>query len=374
METMVTTLRVSKDLKKLPMEELLGTLKFHEMELNEDEGQLKGKIKMEEQFQEAHQGNEKQEEEEKEKKKPFIKKKKSLMATWEDLDLSSLEDEDEEANLCLMADTTSEDEDDEKVNFNNLEYLEIVYQELLSNSSTLPLEYKELKRKFSKLTKDFESLEKENSILKKENEKLKEEQTNYLSKVNTSKVTELQKELLKYSRSPHDKSSLGFEKEKENKRKTKFHCSNYRKFRWRSYDCRECPKGLSKPLRTNPKKIWKKTTVMVLGQWMLTKHDGRRVYVRRPPSKEKRMSYLRRIHSQGLQYSIVFSTKRQNNLYKIDLANLTNQNVTCLKLGHASLRLISKLKKHNHMGGLPSLVYKAGLLCDACQKGKQIID
>ncbi|RDX80765.1 hypothetical protein CR513_38641, partial [Mucuna pruriens] len=53
-------------------------------------------------------------EEEKEKKKPFIKKKKSLMATWEDLDLSSSEDGDEEANLCLMVDTTLEDEDDEK--------------------------------------------------------------------------------------------------------------------------------------------------------------------------------------------------------------------------------------------------------------------
>ncbi|RDY13313.1 hypothetical protein CR513_01780, partial [Mucuna pruriens] len=39
----VTTLRVSKDLKKLPMEELLGTLKVHEIELNKDEGKQKGK-------------------------------------------------------------------------------------------------------------------------------------------------------------------------------------------------------------------------------------------------------------------------------------------------------------------------------------------
>ncbi|RDX95793.1 hypothetical protein CR513_21636, partial [Mucuna pruriens] len=51
--------------------------------------------------------------EEKQKKKSFIKKKKSLMATWEDLDLSSSKYEDEEANLYLMADITSEDEDDE---------------------------------------------------------------------------------------------------------------------------------------------------------------------------------------------------------------------------------------------------------------------
>ncbi|RDY14351.1 hypothetical protein CR513_00599, partial [Mucuna pruriens] len=62
----------------------------------------------------------------------------------------------------------------------------------------------------------------------------------------------------------------------------------------------------------------------------------------------------------------------------------TNEDETCLvsinddhwmwhkKLGHASLRLISMLKKHNLMRGLPSLVYKVDLLCDACQKVKQI--
>ncbi|RDY10291.1 hypothetical protein CR513_05232, partial [Mucuna pruriens] len=68
-----------------------------------------------------------------------------------------------------MASTTSEDKDDEEVTFNNLEYLQIAYQELLSNSSTLSLGYKELKRKISKLSKEL----KENSNLKKENESLK---------------------------------------------------------------------------------------------------------------------------------------------------------------------------------------------------------
>ncbi|RDX99450.1 hypothetical protein CR513_17501, partial [Mucuna pruriens] len=38
----VTNLRVSKDLKKLPMEELISMLKVHEIELNKDEGQRKG--------------------------------------------------------------------------------------------------------------------------------------------------------------------------------------------------------------------------------------------------------------------------------------------------------------------------------------------
>ncbi|RDX82802.1 hypothetical protein CR513_36365, partial [Mucuna pruriens] len=67
----------------------------------------------------------------------------------------------------------------------------------------------------------------------------------------------------------------------------------------------------------------------------------------------------------NLNGSLTFSTKRQNNLYKINLTNLTHQNVTCIvsinsdqwtwhkKLGHASLRLISKLKKHNLVKGFP---------------------
>ncbi|RDY13537.1 hypothetical protein CR513_01532, partial [Mucuna pruriens] len=61
------------------------------------------------------------------------------------------------------------------------------------------------------------------------------------------------------NRSSYDKSGLGFEKEKEIKEKQNIHCSTYRKFGHKSYDYREHPKRLSKPLRTNPKgpkKIW----------------------------------------------------------------------------------------------------------------------
>ncbi|RDX82434.1 hypothetical protein CR513_36783, partial [Mucuna pruriens] len=39
----------------------------------------------------------------------------------------------------------------------------------------------------------------------------------------------------------------------------------------------------------------KETSVMVPGQWVLTSHDGRRVYVPRPHTKERRISYLQRI-------------------------------------------------------------------------------
>ncbi|RDX98510.1 hypothetical protein CR513_18551, partial [Mucuna pruriens] len=69
---------------------------------------------------------------------------------------------------------------------------------------------------------------------------------------------------------------------------------------------------------------------------------------------------------------------------KISLTDLTNESLTCLvsinndqwtwhkKLGHARLKLISKLKKHNLIRELPSLVYKIDILCDECQKGKQV--
>jgi len=42
------------------------------------------------------------------------------------------------------------------------------------------------------------------------------------------------------------------------------------------------------------------------------------------------------------------------------------------KLGHASWTSISKLQKNNLVRGLPSMSYKDDLLCEACQKGKQI--
>lgn len=80
----------------------------------------------------------------------------------------------------------------------------------------------------------------------------------------------------------------------------------------------------------------------------------------------------------------LFSTKRKGNLYKINLSELSNQIVICLlsikenhwirhnKLGHATLRLISKLQKHDLIKGLPRLSYKDDLFFEVCQKGKQV--
>ena len=77
-----------------------------------------------------------------------------------------------------------------------------------------------------------------------------------------------------------------------------------------------------------------------------------------------------------------FTTKKKRNLYKINLSEESNQNVACLlsikgnlwvwhkKLGDASLRLISKLQRHNLMKGLPRISYEDDLFCETCEKGK----
>ena len=87
------------------------------------------------------------------------------------------------------------------------------------------------------------------------------------------------------------------------------------------------------------------------------------------------------LHKNGTK---IFTAKRKGNLYRINLSELSNQNLTCLvsingnhwvwheKHGHVSLRLIPKLQRHDLVRGLPRMSYKDDLLCEACQKGKQI--
>jgi len=82
--------------------------------------------------------------------------------------------------------------------------------------------------------------------------------------------------------------------------------------------------------------------------------------------------------------SLLFFAKRKGNQYKIRLGELSYQNVSCLlfvrkghwvwhkKLGHASLRLISMLQKHNLVKGLSSMSYNGELLCETGQKGKPV--
>ncbi|RDX64045.1 hypothetical protein CR513_57442, partial [Mucuna pruriens] len=197
-------------------------------------------------------------EKEREKEKTFFRKKKDLMATCEDLDLSSFEEEDKEENICLMANTASEGEVDDE---------------------------------------------------EKENESLKEEKAKDLSTVNTLEVhKQLQEEvidlkqslILKHKRHSYDKSGIGYDKKKDLKKD---------KFGHLSYCCKNHPKGSFKQSRTNkkiPNRIWlpknmivlivdlldsrKETPIMILGQWLLTSHDKKKVYVPRTWAQVRRIS------------------------------------------------------------------------------------
>src|ERR1043165_2229854 len=78
--------------------------------------------------------------------------------------------------------------------------------------------------------------------------------------------------------------------------------------------------------------------------------------------------------------SILFSGKRKNNIYKINLSDLKSQNVKCLltvhdeqwvwhkRLGHVSMRKISQINKLNLVRGLPTLNFNSKVLCEECQK------
>ena len=80
--------------------------------------------------------------------------------------------------------------------------------------------------------------------------------------------------------------------------------------------------------------------------------------------------------------SVLFNGKRKNNIYKIRLSDLKNQNVKCLlsvnkeqwfwhkHLGHVSLRKLSQLNKLGLVRGFPNLKYSSDALCEACQNGK----
>ncbi|RDY04237.1 hypothetical protein CR513_12075, partial [Mucuna pruriens] len=90
----VTTLKASKDLKKLPMEELLITLKIFTKETKEKSQVVCYECKKAGHFNFECPSVKKE-------KNLFFKKNKGLMETWEDLDLSSSKEKDKEAISAL---------------------------------------------------------------------------------------------------------------------------------------------------------------------------------------------------------------------------------------------------------------------------------
>ena len=80
--------------------------------------------------------------------------------------------------------------------------------------------------------------------------------------------------------------------------------------------------------------------------------------------------------------TILFTGRRKNNLYEINLSDLSDQNVTCLittdderdiwhkKLDHLSLKYFSKIASKNLVRGLPKISWKSNHLCESCQHSK----
>lgn len=92
------------------------------------------------------------------------KDKKGLMSTWKDLDDTLFDKEEvEEANICLMTDTTSKEsksDQDDEVHFDDPKSFKQAYHELFSNSSILSKDYKKLGKDFKKLSKDHKEFKK----------------------------------------------------------------------------------------------------------------------------------------------------------------------------------------------------------------------
>ncbi|XP_077211196.1 uncharacterized protein LOC143846603 [Tasmannia lanceolata] len=84
--------------------------------------------------------------------------------------------------------------------------------------------------------------------------------------------------------------------------------------------------------------------------------------------------------------TISFTATRNDNVYTLALEELTTQNVKCLssidnnswtwhrRLGHAHMKLLSKLCNKESVTGLPKLKYSNDHVFRACQKGKQAKD
>nr|XP_027188629.1 uncharacterized protein LOC113785792 [Cicer arietinum] len=233
---MVTAISQAKNLESLPLEELIGTLRAHEIVLQEDKPVKKGKaialkvsqekitVPVEEESEENEQGdadeialltrriqrmmrrrdqikkgfqnrNPKTEIDKsqvtcfgcnklghykaecpsnKNPPKRFPFKKKSMMATWDDSEESETEEEEEEeANICLMAKT----EEDEVINSKPCHLCQQMgneFDNLLNDSNLLIQKCSSLKEQFYKEKEAKERNQAENNLLKKMIQELKE--------------------------------------------------------------------------------------------------------------------------------------------------------------------------------------------------------
>ncbi|GAV86494.1 zf-CCHC domain-containing protein [Cephalotus follicularis] len=131
------------------------------------------------------------------KKENFIKehskKKKAMVATWDDSDLSSSEESgsDEEAvNFALMAmeEDTSGDESENEVNF-TFDELQIAYENLFKEYEKMCLKNKSLKKNAISMSNELETLKSENSKYVNEIESLKDKNSFYMNEIDILNVS-----------------------------------------------------------------------------------------------------------------------------------------------------------------------------------------
>ncbi|RDY13279.1 hypothetical protein CR513_01832, partial [Mucuna pruriens] len=128
------------------------------------------------------------------------------------------------------------------------------------------------------------------------------------------------KRILKDRRHPNDKSGIGYDRGKNlRKKKSTSKCLKCRGNRHTSFDCRDRPKKTSSNIsRTNhkgSKQIWVTKKGKIYGIYKVGKH---------PFPFIENLLFVEVRNPNG---SLMFTAKTQNNLYKINMFNLTNQNL-----------------------------------------------
>ena len=235
-EAKVTAIQEAKDLTKLPLEELLGSLMTHEIQMleNEDESKKKMRIALKSSISEDDDDDEEDIVLMTRKFKNFLKRKKEKRSLkykrtlWHVNDESSSEEEEdgEIANMCLMA-----FEDDDEVYSSDdepkLSYIELqnAFDELLGQFEKLGSKYTSLKKKLILISKEIDLLKNERDTLKLENDLLQQKALEFENEkvalnnkiVSQSKIIEkftqgskTLENILSSQRCVFDKSGLGY--------------------------------------------------------------------------------------------------------------------------------------------------------------------
>ncbi|GAV66124.1 zf-CCHC domain-containing protein/UBN2 domain-containing protein, partial [Cephalotus follicularis] len=211
----VTAIEEAKDLSTLPLEQLLGSLMTHETTMKNHE-HVEVKKKKSVAFKASKEDSEKLSKKEEptcyeckkpghfknecpnlKKKEKFIKehskKKKAIVATWDDSDLSSSNEsgsDEEVVNFALMAleEDTSGDESENEVNC-TFEELQNAYENLFKEYENICLKNKTLKKNAISMSKEIDDLKSENSKHLNEIESLKDKNSFYVNEIDILNVS-----------------------------------------------------------------------------------------------------------------------------------------------------------------------------------------